>query len=183
VATELGKGTTFRVRLPAADPNVSDSLAGPGKGGGKARPAYARRRVLAVDDEALLLKAYRRMLSDVHEVVTALGARDALLVLEKTPDFDVVLCDLQMPEMSGMEFYQLAKSRYPGLEQRFIFVTGGACSTDARRFLEQSVTCVNKPFRVDELLGAIEQKVAPGAGDSRPAAVGAGGRGDATGAN
>jgi CheY-like chemotaxis protein len=125
-----------------------------------APPRYSRRRILAVDDEALLLKAYRRMISDTHEVVTALGGRDALLVLRKRQDFDVILCDLQMPEMSGMELFMTAKREFPELAKRFVFVTGGAFSAEARHFLEQAVTCLNKPFSVDELMGLIEAKVA-----------------------
>ena len=100
VETQSGQGATFRVRLPS-EPAVRTEV----PASDVPPPTYRRRRVLAVDDEALLLKAYRRMLSDVHEVVTALGGRDALLILEKRSDFDVILCDLQMPEMSGMELF------------------------------------------------------------------------------
>lgn len=155
VETRPGEGATFRVRLPAepaarAEPVVPESAA----------PSYRRRRVLCVDDEALLLKAYRRMLADVHEVVTALGGKDALLVLEKQRDFDLILCDLQMPEMSGMELHAAVKARFPELGDRFVFVTGGAFSAEAKRFLEQAITCLTKPFRIEELLAVIEEKIA-----------------------
>ena len=118
VETQLGRGATFRVRLPA-QPAVRLEVAA-----AEAAPLYRRRRVLCVDDEALLLKAYRRMLADVHEVVTALGGRDALLILQKQHDFDLILCDLQMPEMSGMELYAAVKTMHPELGDRFVFVTG-----------------------------------------------------------
>ncbi len=159
VETKAGTGTTFRVRLPG-EPAVRLELpVGP-----PVHPTYRRRRVLCVDDEALLLKAYRRMLADVHEVVTALGGRDALLILEKDRNFDLILCDLQMPEMSGMDLYTAVKTLYPDLADRFVFVTGGAFSAEAKRFLEQAVTCLSKPFRIEELLAMIEQKIAAGAG-------------------
>jgi signal transduction histidine kinase len=167
VESQLDRGTTFRVRLPAA-------AAARGEAGLDEPPApeYRRRRVLAVDDEALLLKAYRRMLSDVHDVVTALGGRDAMRVLAERQDFDVVLCDLQMPEMSGMELYAAVKERHGRLADRFVFVTGGAFSVDAKRFLEQAITCINKPFRIEELLAIIEDKAADrGAGVSAPEVV------------
>jgi CheY-like chemotaxis protein len=116
-----------------------------------------RRRILAVDDEALLLKAYRRMLSDAHDLVTALGGHEALALLQKDARFDVVLCDLQMPEMSGMELHAAVTTRYPGLADRFVFVTGGAFSGDARRFLEDSVPAViQKPFNVEDLLSLVD---------------------------
>ena len=79
--------------------------------------------------------------------------------LEKDPNFDLILCDLQMPEMSGMELYAAVKARYPNLDESFVFVTGGAFSAEAKRFLEQAVTCLSKPFRIEELLAVIEQKI------------------------
>ena len=120
-----------------------------------------RRRIVAIDDEALLLKAYRRMLIDHHDVEIRLGAREALRTFEEDRDFAVVLCDLQMPEMSGAEFYQVVRQRWPDVAERFIFITGGAFSPEARRFLDESViSCINKPFQVDELLELIETRVA-----------------------
>jgi signal transduction histidine kinase len=149
-------GSIFRVRLPAvAAPAVSVVAE-------STQPAhgYARRRILAVDDEALLLKAYRRMLGDMHDVQTAVGAQEALRVLASDRRFDAILCDLQMPDVSGAELYATVRLRYPGLAERFIFVTGGAFSTDAKRFLEESAcSVINKPFRVEELLTMIESKV------------------------
>ena len=159
VDTKAGQGTTFRVRLPSRPPSRAEAV--PAVLPPAASTArLGRRRVLAVDDEPLLLKAYRRMLLDVHDVVTALGGRDALLVLQKEPHFDVILCDLQMPEMSGMELYAKVKARLPALAERFIFATGGAFSSEAKRFLEQGVSCIGKPFRVEELNAAIEAKLA-----------------------
>jgi CheY-like chemotaxis protein len=100
------------------------------------------------------------MLSEAHDVVTALGGRDALLVLQKEVNFDAILCDLQMPEMSGMELFAKVKARYPELAERFIFVTGGAFSTEAKQFLEHGVPYVGKPFRSDELIAVLESRIA-----------------------
>jgi signal transduction histidine kinase len=154
VDSQPGQGATFRVRIPAtsAVPAARPSLP-------DVTPSriFLRRRILAVDDEALLLKAYRRMLGEAHEMTTALGGHEALRVLEQDTRFDVVLCDLQMPEMSGMDLHAAVAQRYPGLTDRFVFVTGGAFSGDARRFLEESVPAViQKPFSVDDLLVLID---------------------------
>src|SRR5262249_38893292 len=109
VESVWGEGATFRVRLPAvvaaAPLSPPDITPAPRE--------YVRRRILAVDDEALLLKAYRRMLSDVHEVVTALGGHEALRTLQHDASFDVILCDLQMPEMSGMDLHTAVQVRFP----------------------------------------------------------------------
>jgi signal transduction histidine kinase len=150
-----GKGALFRVRLPAAleVPAVEVTPA----------PLLGRRRyrILAVDDEALLLKAYRRMLSEHHDVVLASGGDEALELLANDQQFDVILCDLQMPEISGADVYREVSRRWPGLEQRFIVITGGAFSPEGRRFLEEGlVTSVNKPFQLAEILELIERRVA-----------------------
>jgi two-component system NtrC family sensor kinase len=162
VDSRPGEGATFRVRIPATNA-VPASRPSPVAEITPAR-AFVRRRILAVDDEALLLKAYRRMLGEAHELVTALGGHDAMKVLEKDARFDVVMCDLQMPEMSGMELHAEVLRRFPALTHRFVFVTGGAFSGEARRFLEESVPAViQKPFNVDELLTLVDS-IASGRG-------------------
>jgi signal transduction histidine kinase len=149
-----GEGATFRVRIPATAAVPAARTPLPDTTPSR---AFVRRRILAVDDEALLLKAYRRMLCDAHELTTALGGAEALSLLEKDTRFDVVLCDLQMPEMTGMELHAVVLERYPALANRFVFVTGGAFSGEARRFLEESVPAViQKPFNVDDLLRLVD---------------------------
>jgi CheY-like chemotaxis protein len=89
---------------------------------------------------------------------------EALRQLERDKAFDVVLCDLQMPEMSGMEVHAAVRERYPALADRFVFVTGGAFSSDARKFLEDAVSVViQKPFRLEDMMALID-RTARGAG-------------------
>ncbi|HVV50622.1 MAG TPA: ATP-binding protein [Polyangia bacterium] len=169
VDSRPGAGATFRVRLPADESSAPERSATP-----TPVPArgYPRRRVLAIDDEALLLKAYRRMLGDAHELTTVLGGQEALRLFERETGFDVVLCDLQMPEMSGMELHAEVRGRFPALAERFVFVTGGAFSADARKFLEDSVAAViQKPFRVEDMMSLIE-RTARGAGSPAPSDAG-----------
>jgi signal transduction histidine kinase/ActR/RegA family two-component response regulator len=167
VDSQVGAGATFRVRLPATTAGAAEAPAAPPVA---APEGGARRRILAVDDEALLLKAYRRMLGDRHELITALGGQEALHELEADPAFDVVLCDLQMPGMSGMELHAAVRERFPALADRFVFVTGGAFSVEARRFLDTSVAAViNKPFRIEDLLTLVE-RTASGVPGKRPGA-------------
>jgi signal transduction histidine kinase len=154
--SEAGRGAIFRVRLPAA---VGVPMAKT-RSSLTSLKAIQRRRVLAVDDEALLLKAFQRMLVSHHDIETKLGAREALRCFGQDRRFDVVLCDLQMPDMSGVELYAAVKQQWPDLADRFIFITGGAFSAEARRFLEDpNITCINKPFQLRELLELIEARV------------------------
>jgi signal transduction histidine kinase/ActR/RegA family two-component response regulator len=153
--SEPGRGAVFRVVLPAAAgvPAVKTRTVPQLK-------AIQRRRVLAIDDEALLLKAFQRMLISHHDIETKLGAREALRYFGQDRRFDAVLCDLQMPDMSGVELYMTVKQQWPSLAERFIFITGGAFSPEARRFLEDpTITCINKPFQLRELLELIEARV------------------------
>jgi two-component system cell cycle sensor histidine kinase/response regulator CckA len=174
VDSRAGRGATFRVRLPADESSAAARVATPAPVPVPAR-GYQRRRLLAVDDEALLLKAYRRMLGDTHELTSALGGHEALRILERDAAFDVVLCDLQMPDMSGMELHAAVRERFPTLGDRFVFVTGGAFSSDARKFLEDSVASViQKPFRLEDMLALIDRtargaSTAPPSGPGRPA--------------
>jgi signal transduction histidine kinase/ActR/RegA family two-component response regulator len=169
VDSRAGQGATFRVRLPADESSAPERTATPVP---VPTRGYPRRRVLAVDDEALLLKAYRRMLGEAHELTTALGGTEALRILGRDVAFDVVLCDLQMPEVSGMELFAAVRERFPALADRFVFVTGGAFSSDARKFLEDSVAVViQKPFRLEDMLSLID-RTARGASTPSPAGPG-----------
>ena len=77
-----------------------------------------------------------------------------------------------MPEMSGMELHAAVGERHPALANRFVFVTGGAFSGDARRFLEESVPAViQKPFSVDDLLALIDTIASGGGKRPKPAAA------------
>jgi signal transduction histidine kinase/ActR/RegA family two-component response regulator len=160
--SEPGRGAVFRVRLPAAIgvPQVKTRTV-------PSLRAIQRRRVLAIDDEALLLKAFQRMLISHHDIETKLGARAALRCFGQDRRFDVVLCDLQMPDMSGVELYAAVKQQWPELAERFIFITGGAFSAEARRFLEEpNIACINKPFQLRELLELIEARTGGGEAQS-----------------
>jgi nitrogen-specific signal transduction histidine kinase/CheY-like chemotaxis protein len=155
VESTPGKGARFIIYLPAmpedtpAPEPMRERILTP-----------MRRRVLAIDDEALLLKAYRRMLIDHHDVETKHNAADALSLFEQDRAFDIVLCDLQMPGMSGAQLFEEVRLRWPELADRFIFVTGGAFTPDTRKFLERGVAAfINKPFQLGELLELFEKQV------------------------
>jgi signal transduction histidine kinase/ActR/RegA family two-component response regulator len=164
VEAAASSGATFRVRLPAlpiAEPRRVPRLA--------LAPSTRRARVLAVDDEELLLRAYRRMLGRAHDVETANGGAKAILLLEQGGRFDVILCDMNMPRMPGAELYRTVAARWPDLASRFIFLTGGALTANARLFLkETSCLWLEKPVDAEVLTQAIERKVAEAAQQSAP---------------
>src|SRR5271166_4593490 len=113
------------------------------------RRGMARRRgyVLVVDDEPLIGASARRLLSREHDVVVVQSGDAALAAVDSPRPFDVVLCDLMMRGMTGMELHEvLARSR-PEVAERMVFITGGAFTEAAETFLERVATRrMDKPF-------------------------------------
>ncbi len=152
VESAVGKGSVFRVILPrgaAAAPRASG-----------APPAVVKRRakILVVDDEALFGKGVERTLMEDHDVVLETYALEALARLAGRESFDVILCDMMMPDCSGMEFYARLRTIDPTLLSRVVFTTGGAFTGAARDFLEGVPNPrVLKPFTRRELDAALDE--------------------------
>src|SRR5690606_32530132 len=114
-------GTTLAVRLPRLHPEEEQ----PDTRKSHFELLQSPYRVLVVDDEPMLARAVKRALdSFAVEVVT--DGEEALALLENEPTFDVILCDLMMPRVSGAELFRRVSSQNPHLSQRFVFMTGGA---------------------------------------------------------
>jgi len=144
VESEPGRGTTARVELPPAPPTAQRTPV-------PAAHDRARRKVLVVDDELVVGKSLRRLLPE-HEVSVVTSAREALERIESDPDLDVILCDLMMPEVSGIELYHELEGRSPELASRVVFITGGAFTPDASDFLRAAGNPVlEKPFDLGRL--------------------------------
>ncbi len=156
VKSELGKGSTFRIMLPAARaatgstaPRVALDLV-----------ARRRGRILVVDDEPAIGKAVQRILAAEHEVVTIGSPADALKRIGDGEQFDVILCDLMMPQMTGMELHDHL-SRVAGEQaNRMIFLTGGAFTIRARTFLDKVPNQrIEKPFDALHLRALINDRI------------------------
>ena len=100
-----GQGATFRVVLPSAT-TVEQRSAPPPRDEVAAPPAARRLRLLVVDDEIAIGRTLAIALSDEFQVTTATSGREALQLLAGDAPFDVVLCDLMMPDVSGMDVYE-----------------------------------------------------------------------------
>ena len=125
-----------------------------------AAPKIPRARLLIVDDEVPLVRAYRRSLGQFHDVVVAYNGEEALAILENDQHFDVILCDLMMPFIDGVELYESAIKLEPSLEQRFVFCTGGATSARAHQFIaNHGIHLLEKPVDFMTLSQAILQVI------------------------
>ncbi|MFT3713147.1 MAG: response regulator [Archangium sp.] len=146
VESALGRGTTFRVILPLAGTAISNEPV-------SAKPLVpARARVLVVDDEALVGRMIKRILTAHHDVTVSQSVDDAVQVLLRGERFELVLSDLMMPQKTGIDLFHEVAAKWPGLEGRIVFMTGGAFTPTAREFLDSVPNGrINKPFMPDEL--------------------------------
>jgi signal transduction histidine kinase/CheY-like chemotaxis protein len=139
-------GALFTLSLPALT-QVHGSLVSPTR-----RPPplvvsqpTERARILVIDDETLAAKALARLLRE-HEVTIADHSPMGLaMALEGR--FDAILCDLMMPELSGMALYRDIEAKRPDIAARMIFITGGTFTDEARTFAARHAErCLFKPF-------------------------------------
>jgi PAS domain S-box-containing protein len=155
VESAVGLGTTVRVVLPVASRKpLASAAVVPGV------PEATRVRLLVVDDEPRLLETLRVVLADVHDVTAIPSARDALARLLAGERFDLVLCDLTMPEMSGAELLTKLEASCPEMARRVVFMTGGAVTDDDAAFLESlTKDHLQKPFRPPDLVAFIRRQL------------------------
>jgi two-component system cell cycle sensor histidine kinase/response regulator CckA len=164
IESEVGQGTRVRVLLAAA----SEPLQAPEMGG----PQMPRKRtvtmevartlrVLVVDDDQALMRALRRALR-AHRLECVSSGQEALERLRADARFDVVLCDLMMPDMTGMELYEQLEALGLGVRERMVFLTGGAFTPRARAFLERVPNrALEKPVSPERLEAILAEVAGP----------------------
>ncbi|HEX8704112.1 MAG TPA: response regulator [Myxococcaceae bacterium] len=120
--------------------------------------ATARRgRILIVDDEPRLITSMRLLLEPSHDVFATTRGSEALEMVSAGERFDVIVCDLQMPEMPGKVVYERLREQAPELAERLVFISGGAYTQAARDFIRSVRNRVlEKPVRPDVLLATID---------------------------
>jgi signal transduction histidine kinase len=148
VDTEIGRGSSFRVVLPAAPPFFELP---PPDLDPRPRSPQLRGRILVIDDLPAVGKSIAHALPE-HDVTVVSEAREAFARLTSNETFDVVLCDLLMPQLGGRDVLERLEAEWPHLVPNVIFMTGGAFTDESREFLKRSRQRVLiKPFSIDEL--------------------------------
>jgi CheY-like chemotaxis protein/two-component sensor histidine kinase len=141
------EGTSFRVLLPPST-RALPTTETPSSAGHAPIPSSGR--VLVVDDEPEIAQLLKEMLFD-FDVSIAENGQEAI-DRWTSEDFDVMVCDLMMPKVSGMDVYQAIQRAAPGDEKQILFITGGAFTPATRSFLETlGGPCLQKPFSPHEL--------------------------------
>jgi PAS domain S-box-containing protein len=153
--SEVGKGTVFRVTLPGT---IDEKAEVP-----EVRVAAAARRgrVLVVDDDRMVGAAVRRSLAAHHDVEVLASGQEALDRLLGGARYDVIICDLMMPTVTGPELYAQLSTFSPEQAKKVIFLTGGAFTPAARNFLDDVPNArLDKPFDVGRLRELVNERVA-----------------------
>lgn len=148
VASTVGSGTCFRVVLPPSKRWRSSST-------GRWRAVSVvpeRRRVLVIDDDRQVGEAIERVLRNEADVELLTEGRVALARLAAGERWDVVLCDLMMPDCSGVDVYAGTVERAPDAVGSLVFMTAGAFTPRTRAFLENvSRPCLEKPLDAERI--------------------------------
>lgn len=165
-----GTGSTFRVLLPPS-PEETWNIVRPPEAvpvrvlvpdpQPNSEPIGPRGRVLIVDDEPLVRMAAARTLQSHHEVVEVSSGAAALARLEAGERYDAILCDLMMPELTGMELHAVLSRQIPDQADRMLFLTGGAFTAGAQTFLDNATRpALEKPFKAWQLRSAVAAVIA-----------------------
>ncbi len=154
VQSEPGKGSEFRVVLPPTRLETSPEPGAP------LEVSLRRGHILVVDDEPMVGRAILRMLSADHEVKVVPSGKEALRDLLGGGQYDLILCDLMMPEVTGMDLHGELVRLDPAMAERMLFLTGGAFTTSAREFLERVPNPrLEKPFNAAELRALVRTQL------------------------
>jgi PAS domain S-box-containing protein len=119
-----------------------------------------RARVLIVDDDAQLVASLCQALGDEHEVEGVASGSLALARLRAEARWDLILCDVQMDGLSGIDVVEALEREVPRLAERVVFMTGGAATDGAREYLAQSPReCLGKPFELEQLRALVRRRL------------------------
>jgi signal transduction histidine kinase/CheY-like chemotaxis protein len=157
-----GHGTVAQIKIPAAVPSentVAPSVDPPEQSAQNLQSRTDAYWIMVVEDEEELQHLMTDALSPYFHVRCFRNGRDACDNIDACA-WDLIISDLRMPEMDGMEFFQEIKQRCPNLVRRFIFVTGDTYDREVKHFLEDSgVPFIRKPFRIREFREIVHRKV------------------------
>ncbi len=145
IDSEPGRGTRFVVRLPVQTTPADEAPASPPAELAGHPPV--RGRLLVIDDEEAIRKTLIRLLGRDHEVMAAASGKEAQAILESDANFDLIVCDLMMPQMTGMDLHAWLAGRNSRLAAQIVFMTGGAFTPKAHDYLSGTGNLkIEKPF-------------------------------------
>jgi len=165
VRSTVGKGTTFEIYLPLYDQRDSEdeaSARNPAEPASDTIQEKKRARILVIDDEDGVCRIMTRILKN-HDVYTAPNGDEALQLILSDDNFDLILCDVVMPVMTGIELFEHIEKQHPALVDCFFFMTGSAGYANVREFAaEHGITIIEKPIEKAKIIDLASKSIAPG---------------------
>jgi signal transduction histidine kinase len=152
VRSEPGAGSVFRVVLPGVkgkSPTASPTTPV------AALPVDRRGRLLVIDDEVGICLVLQEALEPSHDVMTTNDARRALELLAAGQRFDLILCDVRMPEMSGLDFHARLMTQDPAQARRVVLMSGGFCGHPGVPPVVLPSPLLKKPFTLEQVLSLL----------------------------
>ena len=112
-----------------------------------------------IDDEPVILKLFVAILTEQdYAVDTAQNGMEGLKMLNNIP-YDLIISDIDMPVMKGIEFYSKLLEKMPFMKQKIIFMTGNR-DIETEMFIKKNgIGCFFKPFQIPELLNIISERI------------------------
>ncbi|MFY9399266.1 MAG: ATP-binding protein [Desulfomonilia bacterium] len=157
------RGALARVRIPAMTPEKYEGPPAPGEGvpsvSSEIREPVRRPVIMVVEDEEDLQELMVDTLSPYYEVRIFNNGRHAIDGLHEH-QWELIISDLRMPVMDGMEFYHAVVKEQPRMKQRFLFITGDTYDLQVKEFLESTgAVFLRKPFRIKDLRDEVSRRV------------------------
>ncbi|TET88711.1 MAG: hybrid sensor histidine kinase/response regulator, partial [Dehalococcoidia bacterium] len=167
--SKSGRGATFIVELPIVTKPEQLKLADPVADESKRVNGAS---ILVVDDDLAILQFLSRALAEEgHQVETVGNAADALDRLKSTR-YSLILLDIKLPEVSGIELYQRIQKIAKSLTRRVVFITGDVIGADTKDFLTRTkAPHITKPFDTEQLKRDINGMLTYGAAEFPPSEI------------
>jgi len=155
VDSTRGAGSAFTVVLPAVAATAPAPSAPPPST--PPRERSIRPRLLLVDDERNVRNVLQALLKGRYDVTAVASVAEARERITESGDWQLILCDLMMPEVTGMDLYDWVEQEHPALAPRMVFMTGGAFTARARELLDRLPDrWIEKPFDFEQLVALLD---------------------------
>ncbi len=158
VESQPGAGSVFRVVLPGIEGAVPTAAVPAGVDAPTIEP---RGRLLFIDDEPDLCECMQEALAPQHDVVTTTDASQALKLLAAGQRFDLILCDMRMPEMTGTDFCTRVGTDNPSQASRVVLMSGGYTRGHPGDPLPMALLrpLLEKPFAIEQVLSLMRESM------------------------
>ncbi|MFI5323668.1 MAG: response regulator, partial [Thermodesulfobacteriota bacterium] len=155
-----GDGATFIIELPVLA-HVENQHGGNIEKLTDAHRRNKNKRLMIVEDEEIVIDLIKGVLEDVN--ITIDSARNGEDALEKiaSNEYELIVCDIKMPKMNGIAFYEEIKALNPGLAKKVIFITGDPSSETINFLNETGNEFITKPFKIDKFKARVFEFLKP----------------------